>query len=207
MDWTSLELKLISCTNLKSFNFFRQLSVYSVVSMVIINDNDKSKKKHHHQKKHLQRQKTSIQRGGRNPEWNHLFQFDLQNLPPEETHHLFVNFDVRLDGLVDRTIGQVRLPLKVLIDEFSGVVRLLTYQVRDSDGKPNGVLKFSYKLKGKINTSANHDSLSPRLIGKSHCSSEKAAYRKHKPESSSRAIQPCATYWYTVQSNSTLRWN
>ncbi|KAL4368420.1 hypothetical protein GQ457_05G016480 [Hibiscus cannabinus] len=147
MDWTSLELKLISCTNLKAFNFFHQISAYTVVSMVIINDNDKSKKKQHH-KKHLQRQKTSIQRGGRNPEWNHLFQFDLQR----ETHHLFLNFDVRLDGLVDRTIGQVRLPLKVLIDEFSGVVRLLTYQVRDSDGKPNGLLKFSYKLKGKINT-------------------------------------------------------
>ncbi|KAK8497799.1 hypothetical protein V6N13_076495 [Hibiscus sabdariffa] len=206
MDWTSLELKLISCTDLKAFNFFHELSAYTVVSMVIIDE--KSKKKQQHHKKHLQRQKTSIQRGGKNPEWNHLFQFDLQNLPPEETHHLFLNFDLRLDGLVDRTIGQVRVPLKVLLDEFSGVVRLLTYQVRNSDGKPNGVLKFSYKLKGKIKTSANHDS--PRLIqpsspGNSHCSSEKLVYWKLKPESSSRVIQPCATFWYTVQSYSALQ--
>ncbi|GMI67777.1 hypothetical protein HRI_000447000 [Hibiscus trionum] len=191
MDWTSLELKLISCQDLKAFNFFQKLSAYSVVSMVIINE--QSKKKEEHQKKHLQRQKTSIDiRGGKNPEWNHVFEFDLRSLSPEETDHLFLKFDLRADGLVVRTIGEVRVPLKGLIDEFGGVVRNLTYQVRNSDGKPNGVLNFSYKLKGKIGTSGNHDS--PRVIEspsekvvygiessspeKSHCSSEKVVYPK-----------------------------
>ncbi|KAL4377244.1 hypothetical protein GQ457_02G018200 [Hibiscus cannabinus] len=199
MDWTCLELKLISCKDLKAFNFFQKLSAYSVVSMVIINE--QSKKKEEHQKKHLQRQKTSIERGGKNPEWNQVFQFDLRSLPPEETDHLFLKFDLRADGLVVRTIGEVRVPLKVLIDEFGGVVRHLMYQVRNSDGKPNGVLHFSYKLKGKIETSGNRDS--PRVIEspsagkktrfpseklvhgiessspeKSHCSSEKVVYPK-----------------------------
>ncbi|KAE8678430.1 putative 3-beta-hydroxysteroid-Delta(8),Delta(7)-isomerase-like [Hibiscus syriacus] len=180
MDWTSLQLKLISCRDLKAFNFFQKLSAYSVVSMVIINE-QQSKKKEEHQKKHLQRQKTSIDRGGKNPEWNHLFQFDLRNLPPDEIHHLFLKFDLRADGLVDRTIGGVRVPLKGLIDEFSGVVRFFTYQVRNRDGKPNGVLNFSYKLEGKIKTSGNHE-YSPRFIessspGKNHCS-EKVVYPK-----------------------------
>ncbi|KAE8720544.1 C-8,7 sterol isomerase isoform 1 [Hibiscus syriacus] len=173
MDWTSLELKLISCKGLKAFNFFQKLSAYSVVSMVVINE--QSKKKEEHQKKHLQRQKTSIERGGKNPEWNHLFEFDLRGLSPEETDHVFLKFDLRADVLVDRTIGEVRVPLKGLIDEYDGVVRYLTYQVRNSDGKPNGVLNFSYKLKGKIETSENHDYSSPE---KPHCSPEKVVYPK-----------------------------
>ncbi|KAE8663723.1 C-8,7 sterol isomerase isoform 1 [Hibiscus syriacus] len=189
MGWTYLELKLISCKDLKAFNFFQKLSAYSVVSMVVINE--QSKKKEEHQKKYLQRQKTSIERGGKNPEWNHVFEFDLRSLSPEETDHVFIKFDLRADVLVDRTIGEVRVPLKGLIDEFGGVVRYLTYQVRNSDGKPNGVLNFSYKLKGKIKTSGNHDSvkfvygkMKPQAIEsssspeKSHCSSDKVVYPK-----------------------------
>ncbi|KAK8672765.1 hypothetical protein V6N13_111127 [Hibiscus sabdariffa] len=206
MDWTCLELKLISCKDLKAFNFFQKLSAYSVVSMVIINE--QSKKKEEHQKKHLQRQKTSIERGGKNPEWNQVFQFDLRSLPPEETDHLFLKFDLRADGLVVRTIGEVCVHLKGLIDEFGGVVRHLMYQVRNSDGKPNGVLHFSYKLKGKIETSGNRDS--PRVIEssspgktrfpseklvqgiessspeKSHCSSMKVVYPKVELDDNNR---------------------
>ncbi|KAB2085362.1 hypothetical protein ES319_A05G394800v1 [Gossypium barbadense] len=182
MDWQSLELKLVSCRDLKAFNFFQKLSAYSVVSIVIINEQPK-KKEEHPQKKHLQRQKTAIAKGGKNPEWNHVFEFDLESLPPEESDHLFLKFDLRPDGLVNRTIGEVRVPLKALIDDFCGVVRFVSYQVRDSDGKPNGVLNFSYKLKGKVKTNGNYDD-SPRLIPSSspekgtQCSSDKIVYPK-----------------------------
>ncbi|XWS44581.1 hypothetical protein CRYUN_Cryun15aG0059100 [Craigia yunnanensis] len=152
MDWSSLELKVISCRDLKAFNFFQKLSAYSVVSIMIMNEQAKKKEE---QQKHLQRQKTSIDKGGKNPEWNHVFQFDLQNLPPEEGDHLFLKFDLRSEGLLDRTIGEVRVPLKELIDEFCGVVRFVSYQVRNSDGKSNGVLNFSYKLIGRTKKSRN----------------------------------------------------
>lgn len=150
MDWTSLELKLISCKDLKAFNFFQKLSAYSVVSITIINEQAKKKED---QRKHLQRQKTSIDKGGKNPEWNHVFEFDLQEKIPrdENQDHVFLMFDLRSEGLVGRTIGEVRVPLKDLIDEFCGVVRFVSYQVRNSDGKPNGVLNFSYKLIGRKN--------------------------------------------------------
>ncbi|XWS33052.1 hypothetical protein CRYUN_Cryun22dG0044900 [Craigia yunnanensis] len=174
MDWSSLELKVISCRDLKAFNFFQKLSAYTVVSIMIMNEQAKKKEE---QQKHLQRQKTSIDKGGKNPEWNHVFQFDLEILPPEESDHLFLKFDLRSEGLVDRTIGEVRVPLKDLIDEFCGVVRFVSYQLRNSDGKPNGVLNFSYKLIGRIKKSGNG---SPQVDPSPEIqfSSKKVAYPK-----------------------------
>ncbi|XP_022740450.1 protein SRC2 homolog [Durio zibethinus] len=185
MDWSTLELKVISCRDLKAFNFFQKLSAYSVVSILIVNEQAKKKEE---QQKHLQRQKTSIQKGGKNPEWNHVFQFDLQSLPPEEVDHLFLKFDLRSEGLVDRTIGEVRVPLKDLIDEFCGVVRFVSYQVRNSDGKPNGVLNFSYKLIGRIKKSGNGSpqvDLSPEI----QFSSKNVVYPKLEQDNRSSGIQ------------------
>ncbi|KAK6259847.1 C2 domain - like 9 [Theobroma cacao] len=182
MDWSSLELKVISCKDLKAFNFFQKLSVYSVVS--IVNEQAKKKEEQH---KRLQRQKTSIDRGGKNPEWNHVFQFDLKSLPSEETDRLFLKFDLRHEGLVGRTIGEVRVPLKDLIEEFCGVVRFVSYQVRNSDGKPNGVLNFSYKL---IGGSKNSGNASPQVDSSSEkqFSSEKVVYPKVELDNQSRYV-------------------
>ncbi|XVE86388.1 hypothetical protein DITRI_Ditri18aG0031100 [Diplodiscus trichospermus] len=161
MDWSSLELKVISCRDLKAFNFFKKLSAYSVVSIMIMNEQAKKKEE---QQKHVQRQKTCIHKGGRNPEWNHIFQFDLQGLPPEESDNVFVKFDLRSESLVDRRIGEVRVPLKDLIDEFCGVVRYVSYQVRNSDGKANGVLNFSYRLIQRMKKSGNHESSPEKVV-------------------------------------------
>ncbi|XVF14617.1 hypothetical protein REPUB_Repub09cG0076600 [Reevesia pubescens] len=185
MDWSSLELKVISCKDLKAFNFFQKLSAYSVVSIMIVNEQAKKKEE---QQKHLQRQKTSIHKGGKNPEWNHVFQFDLESLPPEETDHIFIKFDLRNEGFVDRTIGEVRVPLNALIDEFCGVVRFLSYQVRNSEGKPNGVLNFSYKLIGRIKKSGN-DSLQLESSPETQFCSEKIVYPKLEVDNRSRDIQ------------------
>ncbi|KAJ0101309.1 uncharacterized protein LOC116110689 [Pistacia vera] len=146
MEWSTLEIKVISCTDLKTFNFFQKLSVYAVVSIA-----DGELKKKEQQQKCLQRQKTPIDReGGSHPEWNHLLQFNLRALG-DDFSHLFVSFDLNCEGVVygNKTIGKVRVPLQDLIDEFNGALRFVRYQVRSGDGKPNGVLNFSYKVNGK----------------------------------------------------------
>ncbi|GAV82591.1 C2 domain-containing protein [Cephalotus follicularis] len=148
MEWFSLDLKLISCRHLKAFNFFHKLSVYAVVS--IINDEVKKKEKQQHS---LQQKKTPIDRkGGSNPEWNHMMQFDLKSLQlSDHTNHLFLQFDIWSEcvKIGKISIGEVHVPLKDLLDEFNGAVRFISYQVRSSKGKPNGVLNFSYKVNGK----------------------------------------------------------
>ncbi|EEF50148.1 protein SRC2 homolog [Ricinus communis] len=141
MEWSSLELKLISCRDLRAFNLFQKLSVYAVVSSF----NDELKKKDAED-----RQKTPVDtQGGRHPEWNHSMHFDLE--PVSLADHLFLKFKLRCAGVIfgKRTIGEVRVPFKDLIDEYSGTVRFMSYQVRSGDGKPSGVLNFSYRLKGK----------------------------------------------------------
>ncbi|XP_062155474.1 protein SRC2-like [Alnus glutinosa] len=148
MDFSSLELKVISARDLKGFNFFQKLSVYAVVRLV----NDEPKKKQ--EQRQLQRQKTPVDRiGDRNPEWNHEMHFDLKDLLlPDDRDHLFLRFDLRSEGIVfgNNTIGEVHVPVfKDLIDDElnNGAMRFVSYQVRSRDGKPNGVLNFSCKVK------------------------------------------------------------
>ncbi|XVF58504.1 hypothetical protein PTKIN_Ptkin07bG0071200 [Pterospermum kingtungense] len=154
MDWSFLELKLISCKDLKAFNFFQKLSAYSVASIMIVNEQAKKKED---QRNHLQqRQKTSINKG----------------------------------GLVDRTIGEVRVPLKDLIDEFCGVVRFVSYQVRNSDGKPNGVLNFSYKLIEIERIQKSTPNVSPQIEPSTEAqfSSKKVVYPKIELDDESEEI-------------------
>ncbi|KAM1066133.1 hypothetical protein ACFX2I_021475 [Malus domestica] len=144
-DCSSIELKVISCKDLSAFNFFNRLSVYAAVSIF----NDEAKKEE--QKKHLQqRQKTPVDREGDcNPEWNHPMQFDTKDLSlVDEFDNLFVEFNIRCDSVFGKkSIGKVRVPFADLIDDqCNEAVRFVSYQVRTSDGKPNGVLNFSYKV-------------------------------------------------------------
>lgn len=149
MDFSSIELKVISARDLKGFNFFQKLSVYAVVRLV----NDEMKKKQEQEQQQLQRQKTPVDRiRDRNPEWNHEMHFDLKDfLLPDDRSHVFLRFDLLSEGVVfgNNTIGEVHVPVfKDLIDdEYNGAMRFVSYQVRSRDGKPNGVLNFSYKVK------------------------------------------------------------
>ncbi|CAK7344813.1 unnamed protein product [Dovyalis caffra] len=145
MDSGSMELKLMYCTDLNAFNFFQKLLVYVLVS--IVSDDDPDKKALELQK---QQQRTPTDNeGDGNPEWNHEMHFDLTEVSFQDCDHLFVHFDLRHEGLYfgDKTIGEVRVPLKDLIQEANGIVRFLSYEVRTPDGKPNGVLNFSCKVK------------------------------------------------------------
>lgn len=145
-EYTSLELRVISCQDLRAFNFFQRLSVFVRVSIV---DGDGLRKRLHPDLQ--QRQRTPTSKGGhRNPEWNHAVGFDLSGVSPREYSALRLKFDVRLPSIVgSRSIGQVRFSLQELVDEFNGAVQFRRWQVRNDDGKGVGVLKFTYKLCGK----------------------------------------------------------
>ncbi|KAA8529961.1 hypothetical protein F0562_034435 [Nyssa sinensis] len=138
-----LQLKVISCKHLKAFNFFHKLSIFSVVSISF--DPSTSNKD-----QRLLKQKTPVDtQGNGNPEWNHDLHFDLTALsPPPDFTTLFLNFEMRCQGLIygNNTIGQVSVPFKDLMDDSHGAVKFLSYQVRTTDGKRNGVLNFSYNM-------------------------------------------------------------
>ncbi|XP_044460438.1 uncharacterized protein LOC123192025 [Mangifera indica] len=178
MEWSTLELKVISCNDLKAFNFFQKLSVYAVVSIV----NSELKKKEQQQKS-LERQKTPTDtEGGSHPEWNHLLQLNLRPLG-DDFSRLFVSFDLHCAGVVcgNKIIGKVRVPLQDLIDEFTEAVRFVRYQVRGRDGKPNGVLNFSYKINGTASPEIN-------LPPEADHSSAKVQYPSVKDDDKSQKI-------------------
>ncbi|KAF9618089.1 hypothetical protein IFM89_000040 [Coptis chinensis] len=140
---TSMEVKVMCCKDIKAFNFFQKLSIYSSVSIV------STRKETSKTQTPPQRHKTPIDREGKeNPEWNHLIQLDLSALHLDNQHDLFLEFDMLCDSAIfgDKSIGQVRVPIKELIEECNGTVRYVSYQVMTTDGKPNGVLDFSYKV-------------------------------------------------------------
>ncbi|MCL7023691.1 hypothetical protein MKW94_021469 [Papaver nudicaule] len=148
---SSMELKLMSCNGLAAFNFFQKLCTYVTVSIVSQDPKEKQKKRNH------QKQKTPVDReGDGDPEWKHDVRFDLKQILSSSAlttslDHMFIHFDILAEGFLgDRSIGQVVVPLRELIHEFhgGGAMRFISYQVRGSDGKPNGTLNFSYKVFG-----------------------------------------------------------
>lgn len=144
MESESMELKLMSCKDVSGFNFFQKLSVYALVSLV---SHDPNKKLEPNQ----QQRTPTVREGDGDPEWNHEMRFDLHQVSVEDCDHAFIHFDLRHQGVMfgDKDIGEVHVPLKDLVEESNGVVRFVNYQVRNCEGKPNGVLSFSYKVNGK----------------------------------------------------------
>ncbi|KAF2322999.1 hypothetical protein GH714_032690 [Hevea brasiliensis] len=151
MDSKSLDLKVMYCKDLKAFNFFQKLLVYVLVSL---ESDDPDKKLKQNQQ---QRTPTDAEGDG-NPEWNHEMHFDLSEVSVVDCEHLFIHFDLYHEGLYfgDKTIGEVRVPLKDLIEESRGIVRFVNYQVRTPDGKPNGLLNFSYTVHAKAEDMGIH---------------------------------------------------
>ncbi|KAK3409553.1 protein SRC2 homolog [Eucalyptus grandis] len=146
MEYTSLELQVISCEELRAFNFFQKLSVFVTVSIVA---GDNPKKQLHPALQRCHRTPTS-KGGHRNPEWNHEVGLDLSAVSPRDYPGLSLRFDVRLPSVVgSRSIGEVRASLQELVDEFNGTVQFRRYLVKNDDGKGIGVLNFRYKLCGK----------------------------------------------------------
>ncbi|XP_068666602.1 LEAF RUST 10 DISEASE-RESISTANCEUS RECEPTOR-LIKE PROTEIN KINASE-like 2.4 [Aristolochia californica] len=96
MASNTIELKLISCKDLKAFNFFQKLFVYAV-TVLGTGDGEKGSRK--------QLQKTPIDReGGGNPEWHHEVRFDLDEIPSGGLNSLFIEIDLICSGWVKSLI-------------------------------------------------------------------------------------------------------
>lgn len=156
MNKITLNVKVMSCKGLKAFNFFQKLLVYALVSLQISND---AKEEEEVQQKHRTQRD---EEGDGDPEWNQEMQFDVdEDLYRNHSDRLLIHFEFRHEGIMfgDKVIGEVRVPLKDLIqDAFSsdGVARFVSYEVRSTDGKPNGVLNFSYGLFNPIPKLQSH---------------------------------------------------
>ncbi|KAI4350409.1 hypothetical protein L6164_004867 [Bauhinia variegata] len=164
MELNSLELKVCYCKDLKAFNFFQKLTLYALVS--IVRDDPKRKLNE------KQQQRTQTDRDadgdGNNPEWYHEMRFDLGWVSFHDCDHLFLHFEFRHDGLLlgDKLIGETRVPLKDLIQDCAGIVRFVNYEVRNGDGKPNGVVNFSYKVNGNgVAANQSGDFLEGKITG------------------------------------------
>ncbi|KAJ6764086.1 INGRESSION PROTEIN FIC1 [Salix purpurea] len=146
MDSGSMEIKVMYCKDVSSFNFFQKLLVYVLVS-IVRNDGDPDKKPLELQKQ--QRRTPTDKEAEGDPEWNHPMHFDLSEVSFQDRDNLFIHFDLCHEGLYfgDKIIGEVRVPLKDLIQEANGIARFVSYEVRTPDGKPNGMLNFSCKVK------------------------------------------------------------
>ncbi|GAV81914.1 C2 domain-containing protein/PPR domain-containing protein/PPR_2 domain-containing protein, partial [Cephalotus follicularis] len=146
----NVEVKVMYAKDLKGFNFFHKLNVYALVFIVKDDTNGKRKLEQN------QQQRTPADKDGDgNPEWNYEMRFEASS--SKDCDNLFIQFDLRHEGVMfgDKTIGEVKVPLKDLIHNGSGgVVRFVSYEVRTPDGKPNGLLNFSYKVNGKVEDDA-----------------------------------------------------
>ncbi|XP_010682216.2 uncharacterized protein LOC104897093 [Beta vulgaris subsp. vulgaris] len=151
-----LEIKVMCCKGLTAFNFFQKLTLYAAVS--ITTENDKLLLTREQKQEH----KTPVDdNGDGNPEWNYSIKFDLRSL--NSINDLSLLFEMRNQGqlqfLWDKTIGEVRVPLTDLIQSgMPEVVRFVSYEVRNPEGKHNGILDFSYKVITN-NNNTNHDNI------------------------------------------------
>ncbi|KAI0491429.1 hypothetical protein KFK09_025689 [Dendrobium nobile] len=140
MDRGSIVLKSISCRGVQSFNLFQKPSTYAVVSIAAGNDGRRKQKR---------KQKTSADHeGGENPEWDQTIQFDFDD---SDFKDLFLEFAIMAQGNLllfgDKLVGKSRVPITDLsVGHPSDAFRHVSYQVRSPEGKPNGVLSFSYSL-------------------------------------------------------------
>ena len=129
----AIEIKLIFGEYLLAFNFFQKLSIFVIASMAADDPTQKI------QNNQLQRTQTDREGDG-NPEWNHEIKFLIGEDLESDSDHLFIHLDLCHDGVLfgigDRSIGEVRIPLKDLTDEASSneVVRFVRYQVKSSYG-------------------------------------------------------------------------
>ncbi|KAF7801508.1 protein SRC2-like protein [Senna tora] len=148
MSMESIEFNILSCKDLRTFNFFQKLTLYA---LVYIDSNDPERRLDAQQR---QEQRTRTDKDGNDaPEWNHELKFDLRWVSIQDLDHLFFRFEFRHDGVIlgDKLIGEVRVPLKDLIQEeggcaLGGVVRFVNYEVSNGEGKANGIFYFSYRL-------------------------------------------------------------
>ncbi|KAK7290590.1 hypothetical protein RIF29_05116 [Crotalaria pallida] len=155
----SIHLNLISCKDLQAFNYFQKLTLYAVVSIDSTNPTTKLPDQH------KQQQRTHTHRDpedgdGTNPEWNHQATFHLGGWVPLSSlldgsrNDLFFKFEFRHDGIIlfERIVGECHVPILDLVKDATAcggdVARFVSYEIRNGEGKGNGIFNFSYRVTG-----------------------------------------------------------
>lgn len=134
MCW--LEINVISGSNLKNVNFFMQMDVYVVVTL--INGTCAIQ------------QQTQVSNGHTNPSWSRR---NMAAMGVHESHIqnntvVFTLYSKRILG--NKIIGIVSIPLTELLENAPGSEteeQIVKYQVRSIKGKPRGTLTFSQRFK------------------------------------------------------------
>jgi hypothetical protein len=146
MECMPLDIVIKSAKDLKDVNLFSKMDVYAVVKI----DGEHSLKSH--------KQKTTIDKDcGPNPKWNFSMRFTV-NYASAQQNRLTLVVKLKSDrNFGDKDIGEVRVPIKELLDGFGDAkdVKHTSYGVRTPSGKPKGLLEFSYKFGEKF-TSTEH---------------------------------------------------
>ncbi|EXB74800.1 hypothetical protein L484_023544 [Morus notabilis] len=139
MEQSTLEINVISASDLKDVNLVTKMDVYAVVS--ISGDSKHPKKK----------AKTNVHRGsGTNPTWNFPLSFTIDESLAQNNRLTLVFKLVSQRSLGDKDVGEVNVPIKELFasrDEGNNnSMKFVSYQVRKPSGKPKGELRFSYRF-------------------------------------------------------------
>ncbi|XP_050267105.1 protein SRC2 homolog isoform X2 [Quercus robur] len=135
MEMKHLEITMNSARGLKKVNHLHAMDVYAVVTL---SSNPQTE------------QRTPVDKGcGSKPMWNHTMKFTFDEAVAK-MNYLFLNIKLKHHGHIrgDKDIGEVLVPVKELLDkaEEGNFVKYLTYQVRESSGKPQGELNLSYRF-------------------------------------------------------------
>ncbi|KAM0037229.1 putative C2 domain-containing protein [Helianthus debilis subsp. tardiflorus] len=131
MEYTTLDLTLVSAKGLTKAS---KLSVYAVAS---ISDSRTAFSK-------VQKFKTPFYKdGGSDPTWNFRMKFTLNKATGPMT------LVVKIKGarmLVDKNLGEVRVPIKELLEGEGKTMQIVSYHMIGRDGEVKGVVSFSYKF-------------------------------------------------------------
>ncbi|MFS7959444.1 putative C2 domain-containing protein [Helianthus anomalus] len=141
-DYRTLDLTLVSANGLTKAS---KLPVYAVAS---ISDSRAAIT--------VQKFKTSIHKdGGSDPTWNFPMKFTVNEAVGLQNRLMLV-VKIKVERmLVDKNLGEVRVPIKELLEGVKPegkTMQNVSYQVRGRDGEVKGVLSFSYRFGEKTSS-------------------------------------------------------
>ncbi|KAB1214010.1 BON1-associated protein 2 [Morella rubra] len=141
MEYKTLEVNVLSATDLKDLNHFSKMGVYVVVSL----SGDSQ---------HEQKAKTNVdQHGGTSPSWNFPMKFTI-NESAVRQNRLILEFKLRCERSLggDKDIGEVYVPVQELLNSIGDgkTLQFLSYQVTQPSGQHKGVLNFSYRFSEEV---------------------------------------------------------
>nr|CAD1836691.1 unnamed protein product [Ananas comosus var. bracteatus] len=144
MNRGSIDLKTISYRDVASSFSFSKPSLYVTIYLLGHGDGDEKPLRGARQLRH--RHKTPLLPHRRDPEWDHPVRIYIDGPDPLPHLLLLLRFELtaRVHLLRDRVVGAASVPVADLYAAGAGDLGRASYQVTSPDGKPNGVLSFSY---------------------------------------------------------------